>query len=149
VLIGNNGTGKTHLAAATAKALGAGKIFKMLEFGTFIREAYQTNSRASEQGQLDKLIAMPFFALDELEKSKYTPSEMNWLSYVIDERNERYKPTMLLGNLHPKAIHTDGKMCEKCFESVMTADILDRITEVGVICHLTGKSNRADLRGKN
>jgi DNA replication protein DnaC len=147
-LIGNNGTGKTHLACATVRSIGMGRIYKMIEVGMFIREAFKPNSTKTEQDQLDYLVRIPFLAIDEADKSKRTDNEMTWLSYIIDERNERYKPTMIIANCHPRSSHTDGKSCEKCFESIMTPDVLDRIAQFGAIRYFDGESNRRSLRGK-
>jgi len=144
-LIGNNGTGKTHLACATVREIGAGRIYKMIEVGMFIREGFDDGK--SEQGQLDALVHLPFLAIDEADKSKRTDNEMNWLSYIIDERLERYRPTIIIANAHPRASHADGP-CDKCFESIMTPDVLDRFTQFGVIQHFTGASHRRDFRGK-
>ena len=147
-IIGNNGTGKSHLMSATVKEIGKGHIFKMIEFGMFIRRAFEQGNRTSEEAQLEKLINYSFLGIDEIEKSKFTSNEMNWLSYVIDERNENFRATMISGNCHPKRIHADGTQCDKCFESFISPDILDRISQYGVICYFSGKSNRAELRGK-
>ena len=147
VMYGNNGVGKTHLLSATVKEIGAGKIFKMIEIGMFIRK-YVGSTTLDEQSQLDYLIRLPFLAIDEFEKSKRSDSELIWLSYIIDERNERYRPTILSGNCHPDKIHTDGKRCEKCFEAIVTPDILDRITQYGTLHYLDGESHRPKLRGK-
>jgi DNA replication protein DnaC len=147
-LIGNNGTGKTHLACSVARELAAGRIYKMIEIGMFIRKAFNSNGNISEQDQLDALVKLPFLAIDEADKSKRTENEMNWLSYLIDERNERYKPTIIIANCHPRATHQDGSSCEKCFESIMTPDVLDRISQSGVMRYFDGESNRRELRGK-
>jgi len=144
-LIGNNGTGKTHLACSAVRVIGAGKILKMIEVGMFIREGFEDGK--SEQGQLDALIKLPFLAIDEADKSKRTDNEMNWLSYIIDERLERYRPTILIANAHPQATHA-GPKCDKCFESIMTPDVLDRFSQFGVIRHFAGESHRRELRGK-
>lgn len=148
-LIGNNGTGKTHLACAIARQIGYGRIYKMIEIGMYIRRAFNSNGLISEQEQLDNLIKLPFLGIDETDKSKRTESEINWLSYLIDERNERYRPTVIIANGHSRAIHKDGSSCEKCFESIMTPDILDRMSQYGVIRYFTGESHRRDLRGKD
>lgn len=146
-MIGNNGTGKTHLLCSTVRAIGAGHNYKMIEVGMFIREAFKPNSTKTEQEQLDALIKLPFLGIDEVEKSKRTENEIVWLSYLIDERNERNRPTMIIGNCHPRTFHKDGQSCEKCFESIMTPDILDRISQSGVIRYMDGESYRAKLRG--
>lgn len=147
-LIGNNGTGKTHLACSTVRAIGSGRIYKMIEIGMFIRKAFHSEGKICEQDQLDALIKLPFLAIDEADKSKRTDNEMNWLSYLIDERNEHYRPTIIIANSHPRATHKDGAACEKCFESIMTPDVLDRISQTGVIRYFSGESNRRSLRGK-
>jgi DNA replication protein DnaC len=144
-LIGNNGTGKTHLACATVREIGAGRIYKMIEVGMFIRAGFEDGK--SEQGQLDALVKLPFLAIDEADKSKRTDNEMNWLSYLIDERLERYRPTIIIANAHPKKNCTTAT-CDKCFESIMTPDVLDRFTQFGVIQYFSGESHRRELRGK-
>lgn len=147
VMIGNNGVGKTHLLSATVKEIGAGRIYKMIEIGMFIRK-YIGSTTIDEQSQLDALIRLPFLAIDEFDKCKRSESELIWLSYIIDERNERHRATILSGNCHPDKIHSDGKRCEKCFESIVTPDILDRITQFGTFHYLDGESHRPKLRGK-
>ena len=147
VLIGNNGTGKTHLLSAMTRYIGMGKIFKMIEIGMFIRK-YINSQTLDEQGQLDYLIRLPFLAIDEFDKCKRSDSELNWLSYIIDERNERQKATVLSGNSHPEKIH-NGNRCDKCFESIVTPDILDRISQSGAVHYFDGESFRKSLRGKD
>ena len=147
VLVGNNGTGKTHLLSSTVREIGAGKIYKMLEIGMFIRK-YIGSTTIDELGQLDYLVRLPFLAIDEFDKCKRSESELNWLSYIIDERNERYRATILSGNCHPEKIHKDGTRCDKCFESIVTPDILDRITQSGTFHYFDGASHRRELRGK-
>jgi DNA replication protein DnaC len=148
-LIGNNGTGKTHLACATVRTIGSGRIYKMIEIGMFIRKAFDHDRKLDEQTQLDYLVRLPFLAIDEADKSKRTDNEMNWLSYLIDERNEHYRPTIIIANCHPRSTHDNGTTCERCFESIMTPDVLDRITQSGVIRYFNGESNRRTLRGKD
>jgi DNA replication protein DnaC len=147
VMIGNNGVGKTHLLAASAKAIGAGRIYKMIEIGMFIRK-YIGSTTIDEQSQLDALIRLPFLAIDEFDKCKRSESDLIWLSYIIDERNERRRATILSGNCHPEKTHTDGKKCEKCFETIVTPDILDRISQYGTLHYLDWESIRPKLRGK-
>ena len=144
-LIGNNGTGKTHLACATVREIGSGRIYKMIEVGMFIREGFDDGK--TEQGQLDALIRLPFLAIDEADKSKRTDNEMNWLSYLIDERLERNRPTIIIANAHPRKTHA-GEACPKCFEAIMTPDVLDRFSQFGVIQHFSGASHRVALRGR-
>ena len=147
VMVGNNGVGKTHLLSATVREIGAGKIYKMIEIGMFIRKYIGSNT-IDEQSQLDALIRLPFLAIDEFDKCKRSESELIWLSYIIDERNERHRATILSGNCHPDKMHADGKRCEKCFESIVTPDILDRITQFGTLHYFDGESHRPKLRGK-
>jgi DNA replication protein DnaC len=146
-LVGNNGTGKSHLLSATVKAIGSGKIYKMMEIGMFIRK-YIGSTSIDEQGQLDYLVRLPFLGIDEFDKCKRSESELNWLSYIIDERNERFRGTMITGNCHPKKTHEDGTLCEKCFESIATPDIIDRLLQSGTFHYMDGKSHRQELRGK-
>jgi DNA replication protein DnaC len=147
IMVGNNGTGKTHLDCATVRAIGAGRIYKMVEIGMFIRK-YIGSQTIDEQGQLDHLVRLPFLAIDEFDKCKRSESELIWLSYILDERIERHKATIFSGNCHPQKIHADGKPCEKCFETIVTPDILDRTTQFGTFHYFDGESHRRELRGK-
>ena len=113
----------------------------------FIRK-YIGSTAIDEQDQLNKLVSLPFLAIDEFDKCKRSESELNWLSYIIDARNERYRATILSGNCHPRTFHTDGTKCDKCFESIVTPDILDRITQSGTFHYFDGTSHRKELRGK-
>jgi len=147
VLMGNNGTGKTHLDSAMAK-VGAGKIYKMLEVSMFIRKAFIKNPPYDEEEALQKLSRLKFLIIDEVDKIARSEAELKWLSYIIDERYSRGKGTVLSMNAHPKRIHTDGTTCPLCFETMMTRDILDRLNEVGTVRYFSGESHRLSLRGK-
>ena len=147
ILIGTPGTGKTHLLNAMVKDMG-GRFFKMLEIGMFIRATFgDGGAKLDEQQALNYLCKLPMLAIDEIEKSKGTKAESDWLSYIIDERYSRNLPLAIAGNLHPRIIHgPNGKTCDDCFESCFRDADLDRLRQIGTMHYLDGTSHRPELK---
>lgn len=131
VLLGTNGTGKTMLASIAAREL-RGNIFSMLKLSATIKATFKKDTAKTEFEVLDELAKLPFLAIDEIEKSYGTPSERNWLSYIIDERHVNARATMIIGNL------TTGEFMRK-----MTGDVISRLSDKdSKIILLDGKDYR-------
>ena len=144
VMLGKNGTGKTHLAVCAVKALG-GKIKTMYEISAEIRGTYKDKSPIEEIDYVDDLARVPFLVIDEIGRTKGSDAETNWLSYIIDKRNSRNLPLMLISNKHArKTCAKNG--CPDCLENYLSEDIMSRLNTDGVLLHFTGDDFRARLR---
>ena len=141
VMIGANGTGKTHLACAALNQLQKGKIMSMYEISATIRGTYTNNSTVTELQVVDGLARTQLLVIDEMGRTKGSDSEMNWLSYIIDKRHVRTLPTIFISNKHTR------KMCPKhgcpdCLENFIGEDIMSRINEGGRIVKMGGEDFR-------
>lgn len=143
VLLGGNGTGKTHLGSMAVKALG-GFIYSMYEITTMIRQSYTIKAERSELEIVKELASAPMFVMDEIGRTKGSDAEMNWSSYFLDKRHTRDLPFMLLSNRHLARDCPNGKDgCEKCFERAFDNDVLSRLCEDTQIITINAPDHRA------
>lgn len=122
VLCGRNGTGKTMLASIAVMFRG-GMICKMYEIVVRIKASYSPGATETEMGILKDLARQPLLAIDEVGKQFGSVSELNWLSYVMDERYESGLPTVLVSNLTPKT----------GLEGYLGQDVMSRLAETADI----------------
>ena len=140
VMVGKNGTGKTHLACAAVHALG-GKIMTMYEISATIRASYVKDSYDDELTIVDGYAHLPLFAIDEIGRTKGSDTEANWLSYIIDKRHVRGLPTILISNKHVRKTCPKGG-CPDCLENYIGDDIMSRLCEDGVLLKFSGEDWR-------
>lgn len=127
LLLGANGTGKTHLGAVAVMALG-GKMLTMYEITTMIRQSYSPLAKRSELEIVNELASLPMLFIDEMGRTKGSAAELNWLSYILDKRHTRGLPFMLSTNSHLSRNCPHGKDgCPQCFENFLGNDILSRL----------------------
>lgn len=126
VMIGNPGTGKTHLAAATAQAViaaGGTAVFRTWSSILMnIKGAYGRNARYSEADAYAALIKPDLLVIDEVGDIKQTEFELPVLFNLINGRYEEQRPTILVANMPPLDL-----------ESAVGARVWDRLREGGVI----------------
>lgn len=148
VMIGSNGTGKTHLAIAAVKEL-RGKIFSMYEISTRIRSTYTQRAREDELAVVDELARTPLLVIDEIGRTKGSGAELDWLSYIIDKRHVRNLPTILISNKHLRKNCPEGKDgCVNCFDNYIGEDVMSRLSEDGLVLHFGGDDYRKMARAK-
>ena len=140
VLLGSNGTGKTHLAVGIVRVLG-GAIYSMYEITTRIRASYVSGAKETELQIVDELARIPMLAIDEIGRTKGSDAETNWLSYIIDKRHTRGLPLMLISNKHTRKNCPDGG-CQNCLENYISDDIMSRLAEDGHLVNMTGEDYR-------
>jgi len=146
ILLGKNGTGKTHLAVGAIQKMG-GAIYTMFEIVTRIRSTYSKGSDFDEIEILEELADIPLLVIDEIGRTKGSDAESNWLSYIIDKRHVRFKPLILISNRHTKKTCIQ-KGCDQCLENFMDSDVLSRISEDGILITFTGEDYRKTKRNK-
>lgn len=140
VMLGKNGTGKTHLACAAVQALG-GRILSMYEISTTIRASYTNRADQTELEIVDELARLPLLVIDEIGRTKGSDTEANWLSYIIDKRHVRGLPLILISNKHARA-DCPGKGCTDCLENYIGEDIMSRLCEGGALLKFSGEDFR-------
>ena len=146
VLLGSNGTGKTHLAVGIVRVLG-GAIYSMYEITTRIRASYVSGAKENELQIVDELARIPMLAIDEIGRTKGSDAETNWLSYIIDKRHTRGLPLMLISNKHTRKTCPDGG-CQNCLENYISEDIMSRLAEDGHLVNMIGEDYRRKKRAK-
>jgi DNA replication protein DnaC len=129
VLLGANGTGKTHLAVGVVREIG-GAIYAMYEITTRIRASYVSGAKETELDIVDELARLPMLAIDEIGRTKGSEAETNWLSYITDKRHTRGLPLILISNKHTRKT-CPSKGCDKCLENYISEDIMSRLNEDG------------------
>ena len=144
VLLGSNGTGKTHLAVGIVRILG-GAIYSMYEIATRIRASYVSGAKETELQIVDELARIPMLAIDEIGRTKGSDAETNWLSYIVDKRHARGLPLMLISNKHTRKTCPDGG-CQNCLENYISEDIMSRLAEDGHLVNMTGEDYRRKKR---
>lgn len=142
LLLGSNGLGKTMLSSLALKQRG-GYIFKMYEIVMKIKSSYKSNSDVDEFDILKMLSKCPLLVIDEVGKQFGSDSEKNWLSYVIDERYECNKPTVLISNLKLMKECSDEEKSEGLYiERYLGRDSVSRLVECADIVTITGEDYR-------
>lgn len=129
VLLGSNGSGKSHLGNAAVSALG-GKVLTVYEVNAMIRQSYSSLAKQTELEIVRELASVPMLFLDEFGRSKGSKFELDWLSFILDKRHQRGLPFMLGSNGHLRRDCPHGKnYCEDCFENFLGEDILSRLRQ--------------------
>jgi len=152
VLLGANGTGKTHIAISVVKELN-GKIFSMYEIGARIRASYVSGAKETELDIVDELARLPILVIDEIGRTKGSDAETNWLSYIIDKRHVRHLPIILISNKHLNKTceyrNTPQKGCKDCLENYISEDIMSRLSEDGYLVTFKEGDYRKIKRTRN
>ena len=140
IMVGENGTGKTHLAVGAVKNMN-GAIYSMYEISTRIRATYTPSANEDELEVVDELARLPLLVIDELGRTNGSSSETNWLSYIIDKRHVRNLPTIIISNKHLLKDCPSGG-CRDCLENFISEDIMSRLIDRGVLLRFSGEDWR-------
>lgn len=146
VMLGKNGTGKTHLAVCAVKELG-GQIKTVYEIATEIRASYSNLAKETELEIVDKYASLPMLAIDEIGRTKGSDAEVNWLSYIIDKRHTRELPLILISNKHMMR-YCINKGCKDCLENYLGNDVMSRLAENAELLNFDGEDFRRSKRAK-
>jgi DNA replication protein DnaC len=140
IMLGNNGTGKNHLAASILKITG-GVIHTVYEIELMLHQSY--SGEIQEWKVLDNLCKTEMLIIDEIGRTKGGEWELNWLSHVINKRHENLLPLVLISNNHLKENCPRGESgCPYCIQNYVGNDVLSRIIEDGLIMEFTGEDYR-------
>lgn len=105
-LLGNSGTGKTHLACALANHViqncaGTARFMTVSELDRLVRYSKGFKAAHNEQQMIDALAAVDLLILDEVGVQSGTEAESRALFDVFNARYQAMRPTVLIGNLSP------------------------------------------------
>ena len=146
VLLGDHGTGKTHLAVGVVRELG-GALYTMYEITTRIRASYVGGAKETELDIVNELARLPMLAIDEIGRTKGSDAETNWLSFLVDKRHTRGLPLILISNKHTRKSCKEGG-CGGCLENYVSEDVLSRLSEDGHLVNMVGVDYRRKKRKK-
>lgn len=134
ILLGSNGLGKTMLGAIAVQAIG-GAIYSAYEISLIV------NGAENKYAELKKLSLLPLLVIDEYEKVKDSDARKDLFSYLINKRHSNKMRTMILSEYHLfKNCKNHG--CERCFDRLMTNDLISRLKQNGEIIEITGNDYR-------
>ena len=127
ILMGNAGTGKTHLASAISNHLMDDLV--PVKFGTFIslldslKKAFGT-----DRDIISNLTSTPLLVIDDLGKEKYTDWASQILFQVVDERYNRELPIIITTNLSLQELKErvgeaiTSRLMEMCYGVAMNGE---------------------------
>ena len=137
VLIGNAGTGKTHLACAIIREVG-GKYRTAPDIVEEMRRAKSFTAAETEAEIIDYYGRVNLLVIDEIGRGISATDEKYVIYQLVNARYNTRKPTVLISNL--------GKSDFLQYIGVAAAD---RLVESAEICELKGESYRRELRAQN
>lgn len=137
LLLGNAGTGKTHLAAAIASEII--RRHNLTALYTTANDAIRKfkdnfTTRERSESEIIALFAAPsLLVMDEIGMGSGTDFELNCLFEIVNARYEENKPTVFVGNVEPG----DVRRC-------LGDRVADRLNEgEGVTCMFKWESARS------
>lgn len=143
VMIGGVGAGKTHLAVSICKELcKRGVICRLETISRIIREIRSTwkggNESMSEQDVIDKFSGLDLLVIDEIGAQYGTDSERVLVTEIINNRYERMKPTILIGNVKRSEL-----------EALVGVRVVDRVLHGGALLVFDWESQRKPFDRRN
>jgi DNA replication protein DnaC len=101
-MVGNPGTGKTHLASAIAmQVMESGRAVHFTTVGRLLRHVKSTYSRGADQTEeqvLQSYLEPDLLVLDEVGVQRGTEAEKFILTEAVGLRYEHMKPMLVMGN---------------------------------------------------
>lgn len=133
LLIGSNGTGKTHLAAAIANSLLEAGIPAMYDTWAGHLQMLKDEFDEGERKHLALMKKVDLLVIDDLGKEKVTDWNAEILYEVINSRYEHRRPVIITTNCTPAELEARdpavySRICEMCDLQVMTGKDVRRCT---------------------
>lgn len=135
LLLGDYGTGKSHLAVAILKTFKSAMMVKQSELLRRLRQTYRDKAAVDP---VDEAQDVACLALDEIGLSAGGRDELPLLHDVLDFRHSNQKPTILTGNVSVESLcniigeRMADRLRESCFARL----------------NFVGESHRRDAREK-
>ena len=137
VILGNAGTGKTHLACAIIREAG-GKYRTAPDIVEEMRRAKSFTANDTEADSIDYYGRVKFLVIDEIGRGISATDEKYMLYQLVNARYNTRKPTVLISNL----VKSD-------FLQYIGVAAADRLVESAEILEMDGESYRRELRAQN
>lgn len=137
VMLGNAGTGKTHLACAIIREAG-GKYRTAPEIVEEMRRAKSFSANETEGDIIDYYGRIKLLVIDEIGRGISATDEKYMIYQLVNARYNTRKPTVLISNL--------GK---SDFLQYIGVAATDRLVESAEILEMNGESYRRELRAQN
>lgn len=135
VMLGDLGTGKTHLAAAAVRYFKSAWFIKQSELLRKLRDTYRDKAAIDP---VDRAQDADLLVLDEMGLSAGGRDELPMLHDVLDHRYNELKPTILTGNITLNQL-----------QSVVGERMADRLRESAfAVLVFGGTSRRREARDK-
>lgn len=125
VLLGDSGTGKTHLACGVLIALmekARGMYLTLNELIGKIHESYDQKSEKTSENIFQALEDCPLLVVDEVGRTRMSEAVMDEFFRVVDARYRKMMPTIFISNastpeefealLSPATAERIGSMCK-------------------------------------
>lgn len=137
VMIGNAGTGKTHLACAIIREAG-GKYRTAPDIVEEMRRAKSFSANETEADIIKYYGHVPLLVIDEIGRGIAATDEKYMLYQILNARYNTRKPTILISNLK-----------KADFLQYIGVAAADRLVESAEVLELNGESYRRELRAQN
>ena len=137
VLIGNAGTGKTHLACAIIREAG-GKYRTAPDIVEEMRRAKSFTANDTEADIIKYYGHVPLLVIDEIGRGIASTDEKYMLYQILNARYNTRKPTVLISNF-----------TKADFLQYIGVAAADRLVESAEVWELNGESYRRELRAQN
>ena len=137
VMIGNAGTGKTHLACGIIREAG-GKYRTAPEIVEEMRRAKSFTANDTEADIIDYYSHISLLVIDEIGRSIAATDEKYMLYQILNARYNTRKPTVLISNF-----------TKADFLQYIGVAAADRLVESAEVWELNGESYRRELRAQN
>ena len=137
VMIGNAGTGKTHLACAIIREAG-GKYRTAPEIVEEMRRAKSFTANDTEADIIDYYSHISLLVIDEIGRGIAATDEKYMLYQILNARYNTRKPTVLISNF-----------TKADFLQYIGVAAADRLVESAEVWELNGESYRRELRAQN